>query len=829
MRNWTITIAPLVALIGIVLMVWTVATRPSPTPPRPERRVRDVPDRPPSTHDGRPIIEVAGIPEEKPPADTRTGARASNPSPAPGAVRGRIRFDDEPPTPCANAAVFVLREKTGHWKTVVAAPTGDYLIQDLAPGVWKMLVRPVEYPEISGTTVEIKPGEDTVQDFVVKRGLTVTGRVLNTKTGAGVPGARITCRGRRTHAVTAGDDGAYCARGLDADMLGHIEVTADRYNPAWEHFVLDDPKVKSLTIDLKLRPMATVSGVVLDPSDVPVTGARVTAACVGIPRHNRPGTTTDRRGHFSLTVSTGWSRNRDSPVTLFAYRAGFAFGQSEPTSYADGEDVHDVTIRLRRGGTVTGSVSGDVAVAGAIVHLWSAEPPPGVVDGLFSLRMIRKERRCRTTVGPDGRFRFKDVLPGPYHCEAVQGSRRSPRIPAEIRAGRTTDNVRLVLARVPGMIAGRVVDDGGVPVPDVRVWLTSVTAPHRPTLVGTRLKTDAEGKFQADALPDGEYRVHVYKPGFSEATRTKIRPSAVPLQLRIRRRPFIKGGVFERDGTPVDRFRLDVYQVLARGVKQIHSRVGPPRHGPRFITYVPHSESSKRYLVQATTADGRLSERVAVDVTPGQAPEPVRLVLGAGAAIHGVVVSLTGAPVNQASVQITGKASGHMGYARTTISGRFAFIALPPDTYEVRAYHTDWLPARQTIRLERGREKSVRLRLDDRGATIRLTVQTADGRPLAGARVFRCEPNKARHQARFERLKKRDRRLTWDDYLNSLRYTDENGHWVRQHVAPRTYDLLVRKRGYRDREVKITLSGREERTLTVVLEPAGDGKAKKRR
>jgi len=816
MRNWTLVVVPLVALFGIVVMVWTVATRPSPTPPPPENRDREVPARASSPDDGRPIIEVEGIPEKKRPADTGAGALATSASPGNGAVRGRIRYDDEPPTPCANATVFALREQSGHWKMVVAAPSGDYRIHDLAPGVWKMLVRPVEYPEISGTTVEIRSGEDTVQDFVVKRGLTVTGRVLNTKTGGGVPGARITYRGRRSHTVTAGDDGAYRALGLDPDMLGQIQISADGFNPAWESFVLDDPKVKSLTLDLKLRPLAVVSGVVLDPSGVPVSGARVTAAYSGGSANDRPRTTTDRRGRFSLAVTSGW-RHLERPVTLFARRAGFAFGQTEPASYADGEDVRDVTIRLRRGGAVTGWISGEGNVEGTIVHLWSAEPPPPEIVGYH----LREEGQRWTKVAPDGRFRLADVLPGPYHCEARNGEARSPRIQVEVRAGQTTQGVRLVLARVTGMITGRVVDGRGDPVPDVTLTIASITAAHAPSSPRRTIKTDVEGRFRADALPDGDYWVRTYRVGFTDAERSRIRPSNVPLLLTIRRRPAIVGAVFDDDGTPVDRFDLVVYKVVPHGLSRIGTESEMPRRGGRFRIYLGLSEKAARYLLEARTADGRLSERVAVDVSPGQVPAPVRLVLRAGASLHGVVVSLTGAPVNQANVVIKGKSSGRHDFGHTTISGRFAFRALPPDTYMVWANHRDWLPVMQIVRLGRGQERSMRLTLDDRGATIRLTVQTANGRPVAGARIYRCEPSKLRHQALFERLKRSDRRLTWEEYLNRLRHTDENGRWVRHHLAPRTYDLLVRKPGYRDQEVKITLSGREERVLTVVLEPVG--------
>ena len=99
-----------------------------------------------------------------------------------------------------------------------------------------------------------------------------------------------------------------------------------------------------------------------------------------------------------------------------------------------------------------------------------------------------------------------------------------------------------------------------------------------------------------------------------------------------------------------------------------------------------------------------------------------------------------------------------------------------------------------------------------------LVVQTAEGRPVVGARVFRCEPVKPRHQAEFERRKRVEPKLTWDDYRRRLVHTDTDGRWEGRFLPPRPFELLIRAEGFRDREIQIELGPQQEINRTLVLE-----------
>ena len=247
--------------------------------------------------------------------------------------------------------------------------------------------------------------------------------------------------------------------------------------------------------------------------------------------------------------------------------------------------------------------------------------------------------------------------------------------------------------------------------------------------------------------------------------------------------------------------------------------------GGAFRITLAHDERPVRYGIHARTDEGLLSPRVSVDVVPGQDPDPIRLELSAGAVLRGTVKGRSGRPVVSASVQIQGRSTGTRMFGKTSLSGRFRFPGLHPDTYDVRAVHHQQGSAKQTLRIGSTAEHTLSMILDDTGGTLRLVVQTADGRPVSGARVYGCEPVKQRHQAEFEQRKRAEPKLTWDAYRNRLVHTDADGRWEGRFLPPRTYSLRIRARGFSRARVDVEVDSGEEHSRTVVLEPeSGEGK-----
>jgi hypothetical protein len=127
-----------------------------------------------------------------------------------------------------------------------------------------------------------------------------------------------------------------------------------------------------------------------------------------------------------------------------------------------------------------------------------------------------------TSTDNEGRFEIRELVAGRYSVTASKGGyapgafgqRRSgePGTPIDLSDGQTAEKVNFVLSR-GGVIAGRIVDDGGEPVS-----ATSVSAMRFQFMAGGRRlmpagseggvdRTDDQGYFRLYGLPPGDYYV----------------------------------------------------------------------------------------------------------------------------------------------------------------------------------------------------------------------------------------------------------------------------------------------------------------------------------
>ena len=127
-----------------------------------------------------------------------------------------------------------------------------------------------------------------------------------------------------------------------------------------------------------------------------------------------------------------------------------------------------------------------------------------------------------TSTNNEGRWEIKDLPAGRYSISAMKGGfaaasygqRRpgEPGTPIDLGEGQTAERVNLIMSR-GGVIAGRIVDDGGEPVAG-----TGVSAMRFIFMSGTRRlvpgggegsqdRTDDQGYFRLYGLPPGEYYV----------------------------------------------------------------------------------------------------------------------------------------------------------------------------------------------------------------------------------------------------------------------------------------------------------------------------------
>lgn len=259
----------------------------------------------------------------------------------------------------------------------------------------------------------------------------------------------------------------------------------------------------SLPVDPKA---ATITGRVMDRDGRPIAHALV-CHTIDISARARvediePGCAhTDAQGGYHLDgVRAGTHRiDASAPGYLPADHGGAHGTGLLPIAAATRHSGIDIV--LRRGG---------VRVAGTVV-----DETGGVVPGAVVRRMEfdRLDGSSRTIADDEGRFELW-VPPGPVGLTAsAEGY-------AEGRAGASAPQDGIELRVMPEVVlAGRVIDGAGAPVPDIRVRAN----PERDNASEqfTFTTTDGEGRFALRRLAPGRYRPTAEGPtGFARADAT---------------------------------------------------------------------------------------------------------------------------------------------------------------------------------------------------------------------------------------------------------------------------------------------------------------------
>jgi hypothetical protein len=191
--------------------------------------------------------------------------------------------------------------------------------------------------------------------------------------------------------------------------------------------------------------------------------------------------------------------------------------------------------------------SGTSRISGVVVSSDTGAPLPGARVSLEANNLPSSMARA-ATADANGAFDFPNIAAGTYGLRASKGgylAKVSSRFrvagdhPVTVAAGQTVDSVTLPLYR-GGVITGRIADEFGDPIAQVRVFVTRLQ--HRSD--GARGwmppanfdETDDLGRFRIYALPPGDYLVaaagpHALAPAFAmllEPGRADTAPTYYP-------------------------------------------------------------------------------------------------------------------------------------------------------------------------------------------------------------------------------------------------------------------------------------------------------------
>jgi thiol-disulfide isomerase/thioredoxin/uncharacterized GH25 family protein len=371
----------------------------------------------------------------------------------------------------------------------------------------------------------------------------ITGRVTDAVTGRPILAFTVVpidvfrkdwLSAERGHAK-AGKDGRldYLATRTDIPLHLRVEALGYRSQTGLEFRVGDDmPR----TQDFRLQPSQPITGTVLEPDGRPAAKAEVVLATPTDVPHYETDFASESDSHRTVTDAAGRFTFPDpgEPFIVLA-QSGAGFAQAEFP--ADRRDAG--ALRLRPWASVRGQFhDGGRPVSGATVLCH-----PVSLDGLERPRI---QVDTQTVTGPDGRFEFQRVPPGPVSVRVYlgpwedDGYRSGPSVPLDLQPSQQVD---LDLGGTGATVTGKVKLTGRVPADldctyslnhlvrrapgiapppaianlgfDIRngwrdTWMKSAEGQtYFTTLQPWFVKLAADGSFRISGVPPGEYDLAV--------------------------------------------------------------------------------------------------------------------------------------------------------------------------------------------------------------------------------------------------------------------------------------------------------------------------------
>ncbi|MFE8597943.1 MSCRAMM family protein [Archangium violaceum] len=546
-------------------------------------------------------------------------------------VRLSGNVTDDANSPVAGALVTAIFKAQSRFFEAMSDERGHFRLGPFPPGEYTLLVTKEGLETWSGDFTGYTPKVE--KTFILAGLKRVSGRVL--RGGTPVAGAEVRVRpdprdSPAPGAVTLTDAaGRFSFEGLRPQYY-HVVATQGG-DGSLELIYFEEGTRERTEVTLELVPAAHLRGRVLDEERRPVQGALVTVEGMRGSKGGLLVARTDEEGRYQLGPTPV------GPMALVAYTKGYVPHRHEQ-EVSRGQ--HTVDLTLARAALIEG-VLVDAAgqpVAGERLSLWPVEAE-------------EEERSSRVieTSGADGRFSFEAPKPGSYRLEF--GGNRMKKQEVEVLA---PSSQRLVAAPLPS-VEVEVVDEAGVPLPDVSLGLWPATDMEGPDARVGWGSTNFRGRTVVAAPKPGRYwlAAELARGDFIRTASRWVELDETRAQVRLRFEggQGLSGIAVGSRGQPL----AGVLIHLAAPLGVQGEGCGSPSRGVitgpdgRFVFSQLAGESfiltiwkENHALSPSQSEDGRL------DVTPGM--KDLRLVLDRNVLIRGRLIRADGAPISRIRV-----------------------------------------------------------------------------------------------------------------------------------------------------------------------------------
>lgn len=556
------------------------------------------------------------------------------------------------------------------------------------------------------------PGEDVV--LLAAAGGRIAGRVYDADTGKGIAGVRVTASPNgieyaANESQTTSAEGKFHFAGLIPGAYQVAHEKPEGYPERYENSrrtVTARIGMETGGIDFALARGLQISGRVVDQSGAEVAGVMVSANAQNAYDYME----SKEDGSFTLA---GFPPHTAIHLNVSS-SAGLALLSIEPTESIRTEDtgVSGVKLIMGREATVSGVVVSKTGVPKAEVDMYAR-----------NLTRTSQSNWIRTS-SADGTITFNRLAPGEYEFTfSMPGSSGNPKHDQRltVEEGQQIEGLRFVAPEFEGLpIAGRVVDPRGAGIRDVQIQLQG--------RYWREARTDADGRFRIEGVPEGEIDIIAMSSRHSPATANNVQAGDENVQITLKEFAAIEGRVVSaRTGQPVPSFRI---RAPGFGFNAVND--------PSGIFELPNVYDGADSL--EVRADGFADKTMQISkLLAGQSIKDVLVRLDDAVVLHGRVIDSSGTAVNGAKIVI-GEPPRRIEYindeqlrATSAADGRFTLASLAAGAAQISVVHPGYAAKTVDINLVAGIDNRVDVVLTA-GGVIEGFV-TSDGKPLANMTV----------------------------------------------------------------------------------------------